>query len=285
VILHTDVDKLLAIRIRERSDLLDRIVEGLRRDRHVRAAWLYGSVSRGEDDALSDLDLSVVVSDESIGEFVANRRVHAAEPDYPVLLMDDVANAPVGGAFLLSLYAGEAGPQQVDWSWQPESGEGIPDDEMVLFNVMDLPLIPGDDWRRQVLRSPGPRLEAGASIGDQLTQKIEFSWVISAVVAKYIARRDGETAARLMRLIARTLSEAAQMGNTDAALAGHDETLDANLASAGGGKQFDVLEGLVRDAGELGDRLVERGAILPSGAIAHIVRFFELTKAMVARDP
>ena len=74
------------------------------------------------------------------------------------------------------------------------------------------------------------------------------------------------------------------LGNTGARAVWLDETLEASLASAGGDKQFEVLEGLVRDAGELGDRLVGRGAILPSEAIAHIYRFFELTKAMVARD-
>lgn len=283
MILPPDVDKLLAIRIRERSELLDRIVAGLRDDRHVRAVWLSGSVSRGDDDALSDLDLSVVVSDESIGEFVASRKAHAAKPAPPALLMDNLANAPVGGAFLLALYAGEAGPQQVDWSWQPESGAGIPDDGKVLFNVAGLPLIPGDDWRRQVHRPPGPPLEASASIGDQLTHKIEFFWAMSVIVAKYIARRDGETVARMTRLIARTLSQAAQMSNTSVVPLAYGETLPASLASAGGGEQFEVLEGLVRDAGELGDWLVERGAILPSEAVTLIHRFFELTKAMVAR--
>lgn len=278
-----DVDQLLAVRTQERSALTKRIVLGLRSDRHVRAAWISGSVSRGDDDALSDLDLSIVVSDESIGEFVANRKAHAALPAHPVLLMDNLANAPVGGAFLLALYPGEAGPQQVDWSWQPESGAGIPDDEMVLFNVAGLPLIPGDDWRRQVHRPPGPPLEAGASVGDLLSNKIAFFWAMSLIVAKYIARRDGETIARMTRLIARTLSEAAMLGNTGARAVWLDETLEASLASAGGDKQFEVLEGLVRDAGELGNRLVGRGAILPSEAIAHIHRFFELTKAMAAR--
>jgi hypothetical protein len=279
-----NVDELLAIRTRERSDLLGRIVAGLRDDRRVRAAWLSGSVSRGDDDALSDLDLSVVVSGESIGEFVANRRYYAAESAPPVLLMDNLANAPVGGAFLIALYPGEAGPQQVDWSWQPESEAGIPDDEMVLFNIAGLPLIQGDDWRRQVHRPPGPPLDAGASVGDQLTQKIAFFWAMSLIVAKYIARRDGETVARMTRLIARTLSEAARLGNAGPVAVWYDETVEASLASAGGSRQFVVLDGLVREAGELGDRLVEQRVILPSEAIAHIYRFFELTKAMVARD-
>jgi len=57
---------------------LDQIVAIVEADSNVRAAWLSGSVSRGDDDALSDLDLSVVVSDESIGELVDRRRTYAA---------------------------------------------------------------------------------------------------------------------------------------------------------------------------------------------------------------
>ena len=278
-----DVDKLLATRTRERSDLLDRIVAVLRDDRRVRADWLSGSVGRGDEDALSDLDLSVVVSDESIGEFVANRRFFAAQPALPVLLMDNLANAPDDGAYLLVSYPGEAGPQQVDWFWQGESQTRVPDDAKVLFDDAGLSLIPGDEWRRQSHRPPGSPLEANALVGDLLTHKIVFFWSMSVVVAKYIARRDGETVARMTRLIARTLSEAARLFSAGAVAAWYDETLEASLASAGGVRQFEVLEALAHDAEELGGQLVEHGAILPSEAIAHIYRFFELTKAMVAR--
>ena len=68
------MDDSLAIRDRERSGLLSRIVNDLKNDQRVRAAWLSGSVSRGEHDVLSDLDLSVVVTDESVNDFVDNRR-------------------------------------------------------------------------------------------------------------------------------------------------------------------------------------------------------------------
>jgi len=141
----------------------------------------------------------------------------------------------------------------------------------------------GDDWRRQSNRPPGAPLAANAPLGEQLTHKITFFWAMSIIAAKYIARRDGETFARMARLIAHILSEAAQLGEAGQLNLGADDALVASLASPGSRKQFEVLEGLASDAEELGGHLVERGAVLPGAAIAEVYRFFELTKAMVAR--
>jgi predicted nucleotidyltransferase len=40
--------------------------EGLAAHSHIRSAWLYGSVSRGEDEPRSDLDLAVAVDDDAL---------------------------------------------------------------------------------------------------------------------------------------------------------------------------------------------------------------------------
>ena len=277
------IDELLGIRSRERSDLLDQVVKGLRNDQRVRAAWLSGSVSRGDDDALSDLDLSIVVSDESVSDFVQDRRLHAAQPASPVLLMDNFRNAPPGGAYLLALYPGEAGPQHVDWFWRPESESRLPDDEKILFDHVGLPIMPGDEWRREAHRPPGPPLGPNPPLADVLTQKIAFFWAMSLIVAKYIARRNGETVARMTSLIATTLTEAAQLGNVEVALARSQEAMAAGLETAPASEQFAVLDRLAWDARMLGDQLVEQGAVLPSEAIPQIHQFFELTKGMIAR--
>ena len=142
------IDDLLAIRDQERSVLLGRIVNHLKEDQRVCAAWLSGSVSRGDHDGLSDLDLYVVVTDESVSDLVENRLANAARPARPVLVMDNVANAPPDGAYLLVLDEGEVGPQHVDWFWQPESWARIPDDEKILFDRVGLPVVLGAEWRR-----------------------------------------------------------------------------------------------------------------------------------------
>ena len=128
------IEDLLSIRWRERAELLRCIEEVNSSDCRVRAAWVSGSTALGEDDALSDLDLYIVVADSAIDDFVNNRRFHAAGPARPVLFMENLANAPIGGAYLLALYEGAAGPQHVDWFWLPESEARRPDQAAVLFD-------------------------------------------------------------------------------------------------------------------------------------------------------
>ena len=128
------IEDLLSIRWRERAELLRCIEEVNSSDCRVRAAWVSGSTALGEDDALSDLDLYIVVADSAIDDFVNNRRFHAPGPARPVLFMENLANAPIGGAYLLALYEGAAGPQHVDWFWLPESEARRPDQTAVLFD-------------------------------------------------------------------------------------------------------------------------------------------------------
>src|SRR5436309_10344231 len=49
--------------------LVDRAVDVLVADRRVEAAWLHGSVARGDADALSDVDMIVAVDDAALEEF------------------------------------------------------------------------------------------------------------------------------------------------------------------------------------------------------------------------
>jgi predicted nucleotidyltransferase len=44
----------------------DRLREAMTASRHVRAAWLYGSVARGEDQPHSDVDIALLVNDSDI---------------------------------------------------------------------------------------------------------------------------------------------------------------------------------------------------------------------------
>ena len=151
------IEVLLSVRRRERADLLRRIDEVIRSDSRVRAAWVTGSAARGEDDALSDIDLLIVVADNAIDDFIENRKTHAARPGSPVLSMDNFANAPIGGAYLLALYEGRAGPQHVDWFWQPESEARRPDQAHTLFDRAEL--------RREASRCGTPQRPRGLPLG------------------------------------------------------------------------------------------------------------------------
>jgi hypothetical protein len=59
--------------------LLDRALEVFSADQRVRAAWVHGSLARGDGDALSDLDVIVAVDDTALDEFGAGWRERLAE--------------------------------------------------------------------------------------------------------------------------------------------------------------------------------------------------------------
>src|SRR3989442_185935 len=88
----------------ERDALLQRATDLLRDDPRVVAAWLFGSLGRGHEDDLSDLDLWVVVGDEWIDTFIGERRPYASQLGPPLLLVEAPQNAPAGGAYLMAVY-------------------------------------------------------------------------------------------------------------------------------------------------------------------------------------
>lgn len=54
--------------------LLDRLIEVLVGDPHFRAAWVHGSIARGDADEVSDLDVIIAVADDDMTAFAAGWR-------------------------------------------------------------------------------------------------------------------------------------------------------------------------------------------------------------------
>ena len=264
--------------------MLRRIEEVTLEDCRVRAAWLTGSVARGEDDALSDLDIFIVVTDDAIDDFVDNRRDYAARPARPMLLMDNLANAPFAGAYLLALYEGEVGPQHVDWVWQAESMASCPDDGKVLFDRVGLPVVPGVQWRSTVHQPSGPPLGPNPSLTDLLAHKIVFFWAMSLIVAKYIARRDGETVARMTRVVSRTLTEAVALCRNGVTSSEEYEKVVTGLETPSPTTQLQELRKLAGHAEVLGGQLASHGVVVPSEAVNQAYQFFDLAEALTAQD-
>lgn len=279
-----EIEDLLSVRWRERAELLRGIEQSIRGDCRVRAAWVTGSAARGEDDALSDLDIFIVVADDVVADFIHNRRAHAAGPARPILLMDNLANAPIGGAYLLALYEGEAGPQHVDWFWQAESMAHCPDDEKILFDRAGLPLVSGAQWRSRVHRPSGPPLDPNSSLTDLMTHKVAFFWAMSLIVAKYIARRDGENVARMTRVVSRTLTEAVALYRKSVRSSEGFEKVVTGLEIASPMAQLQELRELAGHAEVLGGQLASHGVVVPSEAVNQAYQFFELAEALTARD-
>lgn len=125
---------LLAQYLEERNQLLKTISELLERDPGVSAAWLFGSLGRGDEDALSDIDLWVIVDDDQIDNVVAQPRQYIYQVGSPVLFLEAKQNAPEGGAYLMVCYDAPIAPHIVDWYWQPQSLAFIPGQVRLLFN-------------------------------------------------------------------------------------------------------------------------------------------------------
>ena len=276
------IEDLLSIRWRERAELLRCIEEVNSSDCRVRAAWVSGSTALGEDDALSDLDLYIVVADSAIDDFVNNRRFHAPGPARPVLFMENLANAPIGGAYLLALYEGAAGPQHVDWFWLPESEARWPDQTAVLFDHAGLSREASASGTMH--RPSGPPLGPSPPLTDLLEHKIAFFWAMSLVVAKYIARRNGETVARMTRVVAGTLVEAAALCGDSVSPPEEHGAMLVNLKAASAHVQLQVLRELAGHADALGGRLADHGVAVPTEAVRQVRQFFELAEALATRD-
>ncbi len=122
-----------SLRVAERDSLLEEIVSTLKADDSIVAAWLFGSWGRGTEDALSDLDLFVIVKDSQIGDYILNRREKVKRVREPLFVVEASQNRPPEGAYLMAIYSGETGPHIVDWYWQRESQACIPSQTRLLF--------------------------------------------------------------------------------------------------------------------------------------------------------
>jgi len=179
-------------RFTEAAALLRRIMEGLEADDRVLAAWLVGSFGRGND-PWGSAWVQVVVADEQIDTFIRTRRGNAARPAEPLLVVEAPQNAPPGGAYLMALYDGEAGPYEVDWYWQARSGAQIPSDGHVLFDRIGLP--PSGRLNEfnhsdtpPALREAQAAMTSAARRADEGRNTVSLFWAMLLISASHIAR-------------------------------------------------------------------------------------------------
>jgi len=277
-----NLEQLLATRVAERSNLIRQIAIYLETDRRVRAAWLHGSLSSGGHDALSDIDIWVVVNDESAPKIVSARKKFASGITRPVLVMDNVNNAPPNGAYLLAHYPGEIGPQHIDWYWQPESLAKRPDDALLLFDHADLPMVAGDEWREEMHQT---RVGSPINETDQvsiLTFKTKFFWAMSLIVAKYIARGDHETVQQMTALITRTLGEINDSLSTKQRGEIADTASAPIVVLTSPAEQFAMLDRLAKTARRMEKPIEAAGGSIPYEGIQQIRNFFELTRQIAS---
>lgn len=186
----------------ERAALLDRLTGLIKEDDRLAAAWLFGSVGRDDADDLSDLDLRVVVRDEHIEDICTGRQAYARQAGEVVLFQEAMQNRPAGGAFLLALYAGEFGPQEVDWTWEPLSGAYLWPQTRILMNRAGLSRVGEMPWGYQ------PKPECTAL--EQAVRRVNDFWAMLLIVTKYAARSPHEEQMGLVSMAMQPLRDVSE---------------------------------------------------------------------------
>jgi predicted nucleotidyltransferase len=260
-------------RIEERDALLDRAVALLQEDARVVAAWLFGSLGRGEEDALSDLDLWVVVSDPYARFVLAQRREYVRKLGEPLLILEAPQNAPQDGAYLLTLYGGQAGAYQVDWYWEPQSQARIPNNARLLFDRVGLPR----SGLPALAAAPGP--QSPEERGQAAADRALFFWAMIQITAKKIARRQPWGALGMTAMVRGTLGEVQRL------VGAPDEPQPAEaLPPVQPGEQLEHLRRMAREMEAITPQIVALGGSVPTEAIALVYRFFDLVEAILEEE-
>ncbi len=167
----------------ERAALLEKIQTRLENDPHVIAAWLWGSLGRGDADPLSDIDLWVVTAEDPLYPqgFDSRRfRQLPAAIDPPLMTLEVPQNAPENGAYLMACYDAPVAPHIVDWYFQLQSSAYIPPNTLLLFDRAGLP------EKDEPVSFPGR--PASSETGEQPAHFITFFWMMLLITAKRIYR-------------------------------------------------------------------------------------------------
>src|SRR5262249_6457779 len=188
----------------------------------------------------------------------------------PLLIQDVPQNAPPGGAWLLVLYNGSAGPLEIDWSWLPQSKARIPAQAKLLFDYVGLPAA-------EPPAPPSPQARAKT-----VTDDVIFFWAMSKVTAKKIARGQPWAALNLLAMLRRALHNVQWLtGATTIETPWEDRAPD--LVPGTPAEQMALLRALVAKMEALGPQIRAIGATIPDQAIPQIYNFFALAESMIGQ--
>jgi hypothetical protein len=174
----------------DRDRLLESLVRSLETDERVRAAWLAGSLGRGNADDLSDIDLWLAVRDDLMAGVIADPVAWVRARCDAQLAFSIPHNAAPGGAYAFSLVRRPHGLQQVDWYWAPATLAERPRETALLFE-----------------RDPIPVAGVQPALDDRECQDLTLFWCqeslgMAHIAIKGIRRGNCWTIARHLQLVA-----------------------------------------------------------------------------------
>jgi predicted nucleotidyltransferase len=193
----------LTVRVHERDALLNHITSVLRADERIGALWLFGSLGRGAGDAVSDLDIWVVVHEAYLPTLLVDVYAIAALVGEPMFVLEAPYNGPSGGTSINTAYDGEqTGAHLVDWYFQSASTAHLPVGTPPLFDWVGLPV----SAENPTFGNPGKALSETAG----KVQNIRFFWQMLLVCAKYVYRSPNEERMGLLPYVVNALNDVRQ---------------------------------------------------------------------------
>lgn len=272
------VDELLSIRRTEHEALLGRVLEVLQVDQRVVAAWLFGSRGRHTSDALSDIDLWVVVKDEDIEAFKTERQRYAAQPAQPLLLLESPGNAPARGAYLMALYPGQAGAHQIDWYWQRQSDASLPHHAELLFDRVGIP----QDTRQEQLDPPGtPQPLSQSERAKEATQLSSYFWVMTNIAVKSVLRHQAWLAVITIEMLRGLTDEMRRLLGLNTIRKGQEAWRTSVLPPVTQVEQIAMLREIAQAMQRLTPEIEAIGGHVQSAVIPAVYDFLDLAAAQI----
>lgn len=263
---------LLTAFAEQRTRTIHTLAHALRSDKRVVAAWLFGSLGRREEDALSDIDIWVVVKDAHCAEIVAERSEFVTCIGTPIHRQEAPQNAPPNGGYLLTLYDSEVGLQHIDWYWEPASQAQIPKEVRLLFDRAELP-------SSLLYTCPIPIAPPLANPKAEAEKSIAFFWSMVPITAKYIARRHLWTALSMIQMLRGTLVQIAEHTGAD---------LKTALSANPQGEPVPLLN-LLRELACAVEKVhplaIEQGIAVNTEVPLHIYRYLDQIETILLETP
>lgn len=259
----------LAIHASERGYLLENLKNHVASDPRIAAAWLYGSIARGDNDELSDIDVRIVVRGAHLNDVLAERYDFVAAIGKPVLVQEAPQNRPPGGAYNMVWYAGTHGPHAVDWTWSSSESTLIPTEAALIDNRANLE---HSGEPMEFAYQPIPERDRA----EEVRQTLHGFWAMLLIVAKYAARNPFEERMALLQWTVPQLREAERFagrlpGLDFGELPSHSQPSEKML----------VLRSLATEASMLSADLAHRGVVAPEIFVPHAHRFLDLVEAIM----
>jgi hypothetical protein len=268
----------LKLRYQQQRDLLlDIFRESLANDPRFSTAWLGGSLGRGDADAVSDVDLTVVVADGYASQLCAQpERATARPPDARLALFagfGEIAfvseynpNAPPGGTSTAVMYAGSG--VIVDWTLVPLANAQRPADTHLLFARVDVPPMPPPSLMTQVERAQAA------------STTLASFWMMAAVTAKYIVRGDGVFVSHWLEELTRFVTDIERYINGQPWTYRRGSLTDLAMTRS---EQVAQLRSLSEQAAALTRQVTALGGDVWPSALTGVERWLQLAEARL--DP